>query len=314
MASSKEGEAVTLSLAGVGKVPKRLQRHTAPVHKAALGVSDASLKGPVAQVNYVKGIVGNKVDLVSEKANNELVIPLARNPWEVAAASGTDAETAAALPVDVVAAASSNGGGRCDDGGQHTTAYERRKGHSSNNGAAAQVAATAGETEGQRLDREAAAALLSDATGGGEGGADEPRNNSFRILMGEGESKDMSQLERVMAHKKAFEKDEGTGKVLSEKEKLQKEMAMRPAANDFTSESYDQVPIEHFGRAMLLGMGWVPPEKGGNDANKAHLVEARPVRLGLGATAKPWEQKRNDDPSKTLKPGEERHKVSASCG
>jgi len=264
--STPASTSLNFSLKGIS-VPSRLKH--APLGKAAIGVSQDELVAKETTVDYVKGVKGNKVASVVDKSEQELVIPLAANPWEKPQSKAT-------------ADASKDG---------------KQKPKS--------------ETDEQRLNREAAEALLKDVQGQG---SDEEDDNSFVIAMNDqaaDSKRELSQLERVMAHKKAFEKDEQTGKVLTEKEKLQKEMAMRPEANDFTSETYEKVSIEKFGRAMLLGMGWTPPTKGSEV--KAYEAQARPIRLGLGASSKPWEKKRNDDASRRIKPGQKRHKVSQTA-
>ena len=272
------GGGFKLNLSGIGKgAPKRLQRTA--LSKAAIGVAAEDLLEKPADVDYVKAIVDKRMAPVNERKKEVLVIPLAANPWEKPQKMA--ASNAAGVP----------------------TKRARQE-------AAPPAAIPEDETEEERLNREAAAALLRDASGGGDD--DDEENNSFVIAMQQeegGAGREMSQLERVMAHKKAFEKDEATGKALTEKEKLQKEMAMRPEANEFHSEAYEKVAVSDFGRAMLLGMGWQPPSKGGKDDVKAYEPQARPGRVGLGAATKPWEKKRNDDPNQRLKPGEKRHEV-----
>ena len=288
---TKAAKPFKLSLSGAAKnAPKRLRR--AQVSKAAIGVSSQQLKPQEEDVDYVKGIVGNRIAPVNVKKKETLIIPLATNPWE----KGTPTSS------------SSSSSSSASEPPQKKRLRRREP--------ATFAEIPENETEEQRLNREAAAALLKDIDGGS--GDEEQDNNTFVIAMakdGVGEASDgaggreLSQLERVMAHKKAFEKDEKTGKALTEKEKLQKEMAMRPEHNDFRSEAYEKVEIKDFGRAMLLGMGWKPPEKGKNGEVKAYEAQPRPGRLGLGATSKPWEKKRNDNSSRRIKPGEKRYKV-----
>ena len=71
--------------------------------------------------------------------------------------------------------------------------------------------------------------------------------------------------------------------IVNEKERFKLEMELKADDVDFRSSSYKRVPIESFGRAMLLGMGW----DGNSSENKEHAerVLPREARLGLGATS-----------------------------
>ncbi|KAJ0397093.1 hypothetical protein P43SY_007981 [Pythium insidiosum] len=69
-------------------------------------------------------------------------------------------------------------------------------------------------------------------------------------------------------------------------EKYRHDVALRPEAQDVTSEVYDNVPVEEFGAAMLRGMGWkgsVDDDKDGDGMGP----KPRHKLLGLGATARP---------------------------
>ena len=79
----------------------------------------------------------------------------------------------------------------------------------------------------------------------------------------------------------ARSRPKGWREIEDEEEKLKFELSARP---EFDSSSFERVPIEDFGKAMLLGMGWKP---GVNDGAKVVELARRPERLGLGATALP---------------------------
>lgn len=61
-------------------------------------------------------------------------------------------------------------------------------------------------------------------------------------------------------------------------------------------DAYEDMPIEEFGRAMLLGMGWKEGEGVGRSRTAVEAREfiRRPQRLGLGAapvpTGEEWKQ------------------------
>lgn len=58
------------------------------------------------------------------------------------------------------------------------------------------------------------------------------------------------------------------------------ELASLPDACSVTGDAYKHVPIEAFGRASLLGMGW----DGKNNVDPSvYEINIRPERLGLGA-------------------------------
>ena len=76
----------------------------------------------------------------------------------------------------------------------------------------------------------------------------------------------------------------GLAALESESEKFQHDVAHRPDALDVTSDSYDQVPVENFGLAMLRGMGW-----NGTRACASSDPVPRVRRLGLGAKPRPME-------------------------
>ena len=65
----------------------------------------------------------------------------------------------------------------------------------------------------------------------------------------------------------------------SETEKLAKDLKSRP--DEPSKESYNKIPVEEFGAAMLRGMGWTGP-----DSSTVNVIKyvPRPERLGLGAS------------------------------
>ena len=73
------------------------------------------------------------------------------------------------------------------------------------------------------------------------------------------------------------------------------------SANDLTGAEYDKMPVETFGRALLLGMGW-NQGVGEDGAASVQVVEfvPRPHLLGLSATPV------NDEVPRFIKPGESR--------
>ena len=70
---------------------------------------------------------------------------------------------------------------------------------------------------------------------------------------------------------------------------LGKDLESLPAEPSYTSDTYQRVPIEEFGKAMLRGMG-VKEEllRGGKDVQD----QPRPARLGLGAKLNPLQAKK----------------------
>jgi G patch domain/KOW motif-containing protein len=78
----------------------------------------------------------------------------------------------------------------------------------------------------------------------------------------------------------ARSRPKGWRDIEDEEERLKFELAARPETD---ASAFERVPIEDFGNAMLLGMGWRPGE---NDGAKVLELVRRPERLGLGATAK----------------------------
>jgi len=95
----------------------------------------------------------------------------------------------------------------------------------------------------------------------------------------------------------------GLADIRDEKERLRRDVEMRP--EDTTLDAYERVPVESFGKGMLLGMGWTPGGAVGNtNARVVKPIEfvARPSLMGLGAAhAKPRDKKNK---KRILKPGE----------
>ena len=71
----------------------------------------------------------------------------------------------------------------------------------------------------------------------------------------------------------------GVSEVKDENKKYMLDYLQRP--DDPTFDVYDKIPIESYGRAMLLGMGWDPNKS--NKTNISNNVQIRPKGLGVGA-------------------------------
>ena len=65
----------------------------------------------------------------------------------------------------------------------------------------------------------------------------------------------------------------------SEDEKFRTDLTSRAEDLDPTSDAYDLVPIEEFGKALLRGVGW----DGTLNDPKSFDIKPRPYRMGLGA-------------------------------
>lgn len=74
-------------------------------------------------------------------------------------------------------------------------------------------------------------------------------------------------------------------------ERFKVDISLRADNVDVMSESYQHVPIEQFGAAMLRGMGWTGPSKEEESDKTKYDIIPRENRLGLGATAKPPDDK-----------------------
>jgi ribosomal protein L24 len=78
------------------------------------------------------------------------------------------------------------------------------------------------------------------------------------------------------------------GAITDELDRFRKDVALRPP--ETTPESYDSVPIDDFGEAILRGMGWapgVPIGKNSTECTKVFEIKRRPAGLGVGAKPKP---------------------------
>jgi G patch domain/KOW motif-containing protein len=82
-----------------------------------------------------------------------------------------------------------------------------------------------------------------------------------------------------------------------EGERFKKDVSLRAADMDVKSDKYQDVPILEFGAALLRGMGWTGPSKEEEDRDKLNnpVLLRREGRLGLGAMAKPPEEKWQKD-------------------
>lgn len=82
-----------------------------------------------------------------------------------------------------------------------------------------------------------------------------------------------------------------------EGERFKKDISLRAADMDVKSEKYQDIPILEFGAALLRGMGWKGPSKEDEDRDKLNnpALLRREGRLGLGAMAKPPEEKWQKD-------------------
>lgn len=80
----------------------------------------------------------------------------------------------------------------------------------------------------------------------------------------------------------------GLSEIADEGEKFRRDLSMRAADVEASSDTYAKVPIGEFGAAVLRGMGWKGPTKE-DEARFAAPPEPRHYRLGLGAQPKPKE-------------------------
>ena len=73
----------------------------------------------------------------------------------------------------------------------------------------------------------------------------------------------------------------GMDECKSESEKLTKDLNSRP--DEPSRDSYNKIPVEEFGAAMLRGMGWTGSDSTSSSSGVIKYVP-RPERLGLGAS------------------------------
>jgi len=151
------------------------------------------------------------------------------------------------------------------------------------------------ENDGLSEEQRAVAALLEQA--GGDFDLDRPNLDIAAIPL------------------MAINKIPGIDGLVDETAKYRRDVSLRP--DESTLEDYERIPIESFGRALLMGMGWTE-----NDARfpKAHLPDARPHLAGLGANFVnvPLPGKSNGNSASALKekvsekrPREESNEISA---
>lgn len=168
------------------------------------------------------------------------------------------------------------------------------------------------ETASTQADREAAEALLNEATGGDDVEDSGPKRviapSTTQNLKKDSGKKTSQLLEIVMNTRKMVGVD-ADGRVLNENERFKRDLEMRPENQDVEGEQFSEMPIEDFGAALMRGMGWKGKGSsiGLREQGPTLPVQAsvRPGRLGLGAVAKPWEKKEKH----FIKPGEKRHKA-----
>lgn len=85
-----------------------------------------------------------------------------------------------------------------------------------------------------------------------------------------------SQIERLLARRKGLKNGDSDDGGFREQ--------VEECAEDGSLKSYEQVPVEGFGEAMLRAMGW--NGKHTSDENTQGGIAPRPERLGLGAKLK----------------------------
>eukprot|EP00039_Didymoeca_costata_P020234 m.340556 g.340556 ORF g.340556 m.340556 type:complete len:487 (+) comp19376_c0_seq1:162-1622(+) len=181
------------------------------------------------------------------------------------------------------------------------------------------------QVQWREIDKDALAKLRGnkngDVAGGGEAdsGAAKPEN--------EKKTEELSldqQAVNALIEEASGEKKDGPQKVipilmqnrvpgydeaLDDKEKYMLDMLRRP--DESTQEDYDNMPVDSFGTAMLMGMGWKHGEAIGG-CNKGLATPAvgipRLPLLGLGATRDEDLVVNKRKPKKYIKPGESREK------
>lgn len=106
-----------------------------------------------------------------------------------------------------------------------------------------------------------------------------------------------SQLITVVKRTREMFATDSNGRKLSDRERLRRDLAIRPAEADSTvlGSEYKRCAVEGFGEALLRGMGWQPGRAIGlGHADKVDVaptaMERRVSRLGLGAAPRPWMQ------------------------
>lgn len=135
----------------------------------------------------------------------------------------------------------------------------------------------------KKEDEEAALAVIADASSKGESSShlvigtpgDEERR-AAKALVGE--------VPLLMAGRLP-----GLEDAVDESDKFRKDLSMRAEDVAASSDSYERVPIEEFGAAVLRGMGWTGPTKEDDERFASNGPVRREARLGLGAVKKPAE-------------------------
>jgi G patch domain/KOW motif-containing protein len=135
-------------------------------------------------------------------------------------------------------------------------------------------------------------------------GAKEPRKDAYEGMFGliAPSASHAGRPNQSKAPMLARSRPKGWRDIEDEDERLKYELSVRPETD---VSAYERVPIEDFGKAMLLGMGWKP---GVNDGAKVLELPRRPERLGLGAVPK----QPPPDPKKPLTPGQRQDGPSPS--
>lgn len=157
-------------------------------------------------------------------------------------------------------------------------------------------AAPAGAVPGS-LDEQAVAALVNDAKRREGEGEDEDKNKAVMVIEGGGMSTEQLESDSQLgaAAGVAAKGKQAAATEKNEEQKYREDVAWRPKEADVHAASWDAMPVEAFGSALLRGMGWQPGKGIGlNAKGPAAAVEYIPrhQRLGLGATPKDAEPKK----------------------
>ena len=142
-----------------------------------------------------------------------------------------------------------------------------------------------------KKDKETAMALLKELNG-----EDEDVEDENRVIALKGGKQSSSQLLAIVMNTREKLGKDKDGNLLNDAERLKRDLKLRPDEETVDGDEWRHTPIEGFGKAMLRGMGWKGKK---SDDTKSVQAVVRPGRLGLGATAKPWERRKNGDSKKT---------------
>ena len=132
---------------------------------------------------------------------------------------------------------------------------------------------SSGESEEQRLQRQAESELLHGSVDAATSSGSEPR-----LVIGQTSSEDSKKRAPLLSRMVRNANE-------SEDDKFRRDLSSQADDMDFKSSAYRAVPVEQFGLAALRGMGWdgdAPQRQGPQEP-----MVAREQRLGLGATAAP---------------------------